>query len=151
MHTSNLFKRWTYKFFAPDMLQRGTYEAFKRLRESDRQCHELIADFQDLFFKKDPTEWTQVIAIYDRVSEAVGAVANELSLISGRNATDLTTYYKKFDSYIRFLLQPESHPTIPPYTVCMGEPRINVQLAGNKGKNVPGLITRTPNLSFSLA
>ena len=136
MHTSNLFKRWTYKFFAPDILQRGTYEAFKRLLESDRQCHELIADFQDLFFKKDPTEWTQVIAIYDRLSEAVGAVANELSLISGRNAADLTTYYKKFDSYIRFLLQPESHPTIPPYTVCMGEPQISVQLAGNKGKNL---------------
>jgi len=136
MYTSNLFKRWTYKFFAPDLLQRGTYEAFKRLLEDDRRCHELIADFQDLFFKKEPTEWTQVIALYERLSEAVGAVVNELSLISGRNATDLSAYYKKFDSYIRFLLQPESHPAEPPYTVCMGDPRIKTQLAGNKGKNL---------------
>lgn len=48
MFTNNLFRRWTYKFFAPEMLQRGTYEAFKRLLENDRRCHELIADFQDL-------------------------------------------------------------------------------------------------------
>lgn len=69
MQTSSLFKRWTYKFFAPDILQRGTYEAFKRLLESDRRCHELIADFQDLFFKKDPTDWTRVIALYDQLSK----------------------------------------------------------------------------------
>jgi len=136
MYTSNLFKRWTYKFFAPYLLQRGTYEAFKRLLEEDRKCHELIADFQDLFFKKEPTEWTQVIALYDCLSEAVGKAAGELTLISGRNATDLSIYYKKFDSYIRFLLQPESHPAKPPYTLCMGEPRIKTRLAGNKGKNL---------------
>jgi len=136
MHTSNLFKRWTYKFFAPDILQRGTYEAFKRLLESDRRCHELIADFQDLFFKKDPTEWTRVCALYDQLSDAVGTVVNELTIISDPNASELSTYYKKFDSYIRFLLQPESHPAKPPYAVCMGEPRINVQLAGNKAKNL---------------
>ena len=48
MFTNNLFRRWTYKFFAPEMLQRATYEAFKRLLDSDRRCNELIADFQDL-------------------------------------------------------------------------------------------------------
>ncbi len=92
MLTNNLFKRWTYKFFAPDLLQRGTYEAFRRLLEHDRRCHELIADFQDLFFKKkEPTEWTQVTALYDQLSEAVGAITRELTIISAREATDLST------------------------------------------------------------
>ena len=137
MLTNNLFKRWTYKFFAPDLLQRGTYEAFRRLLEHDRRCHELIADFQDLFFKKkEPTEWTQVTALYDQLSEAVGAITRELTLISSREATDLATYYKKFDSYIRFLLQPESNRTGPPYIICLGEPGMTAQLGGNKARNL---------------
>jgi pyruvate,water dikinase len=136
MLTSNLFKRWTYKFFAPEILQRGKYEAFKRLLENDRRCHELIADFQDLYFKKDPTEWTRVTSLYNLLSEAVGAVAHELSLMSDRSTGDLTTYYKKFDSYIRFLLQPQSQSTGPPYTICMGDPGIKLQLVGNKAKNL---------------
>ncbi len=137
MLTNNLFKRWTYKFFAPDLLQRGTYEAFRRLLEHDRRCHELIADFQDLFFKKqEPTEWTQVTALYDQLSEAVGAITRELTIISAREATDLSTYYKKFDSYIRFLLQPESNRTGSPYIICLGVPGMTTQLAGNKAKNL---------------
>ncbi len=136
MHTNNLFKRWTYKFFAPDLLQRGTYEAFRRLLEHDRRCHELIADFQDLFFKKEPREWTQVIALFDQLSETVGAMTRELTLISAREATDLSTYYKKFDSYIRFLLQPESIRVGPPYIICLGEPGMTLQFAGNKAKNL---------------
>ena len=120
MLTSNLFKRWTYKFFAPDVLQRGTYEAFKRLLENDRRCHELITDFQALFFRKAPTEWTRVISLKSQLSEAVGTVAHELSLISDRSTADLTTYYKKFDSYIRFLLDPESQPAGTPWSNAMG-------------------------------
>jgi len=137
MITNNLFKRFTYKLFAPDLLQRGTYGAFRNLLEHDRQCHELMADLQDLFYKKkEPTEWTQVTALYDQLSEAVGAMTRELSLISSRNATDLSTYYKKFDAYIRFLLQPEPNRTTPPYTICLGEPRITAQVTGNKAKNL---------------
>lgn len=136
MLTNNLFKRWTYKFFAPYLLQRGTYEAFRRLLEHDRQCHELIADFQDLYFKKDPVEWLQVTFLYDQLSKAVGAMTRELTLISTREATDLATYYKKFDSYIRFLLKPEENRTCAPYIICLGEPGITQQLAGNKAKNL---------------
>ncbi len=136
MLTNNLFKRWTYKFFAPYLLQRGTYEAFRRLLEHDRRCHELIADFQDLYFKKKPVEWTRVTALYDQLSGAVGAMTRELTLISTREATDLATYYKKFDSYIRFLLQPESNQTDAPYIICLGVPGMTLQLTGNKAKNL---------------
>ena len=136
MLTNNLFKRWTYKFFAPYLLQRGTYEAFRRLLEHDRRCHELIADFQDLYFKKAPKEWIQVTALYDQLSEAVGAMTRELTLISTREAADLATYYKKFDSYIRFLLQPEANRTDAPYIICLGEPGMTLQLTGNKAKNL---------------
>jgi len=136
MLTNNLFKRWTYKFFAPYLLQRGTYEAFRRLLEQDRRCHELIADFQDLYFKKEPIEWTQVNALYDQLSNAVRAITRELTLISTHEATDLAAYYKKFDSYIRFLLQPEANQTGTPYIICLGEPGMTGQLTGNKAKNL---------------
>jgi len=137
MLTNNPFKRFTYKLFAPDLLQRGTYGAFRNLLEHDRQCHELMADLQDLFYKKkEPTEWAQVTALYDQLSESVGVMTRELSLISSRNAADLSTYYKKFDSYIRYLLQSDPGPTTPPYTICLGEPRMEAQVTGNKAKNL---------------
>jgi len=137
MLTNNIFKRFTYKLFAPDLLQRGTYGAFRNLLEHDRQCHELMADLQDLFYKKkEPTEWAQVTALYDQLSGAVGAMTRELSLISSRNGTDLSTYHKKFDSYIRFLLQPEPNRTTPPYTICLAEPRMATRVTGNKAKNL---------------
>jgi len=143
MFTNNLFKRWTYKFFAPYRLQRETYEAFKRLLEHDRECHEQMADLQDLFFKKDPAEWTKVTAVYDQLTEAVGAMANELTIVSSRDASDLVTYYKKFNSYIRFLLQTESNLTGPPYSICLNEPRLKLQLIGNKAKNLAEVHQKT--------
>lgn len=136
MLTNNLFKRWKYKFFAPDRLQRETYEAFKRLLEYDRRCHELIADFQDLFYKNEPTGWVRVCVLYGQLSYAVGAMVNELAAVSPLNASELLGYYKKFDSYIRYLLQPQSNSSSPPYVLWLDDSRAKPQLTGNKAANL---------------
>ncbi len=140
--TSNLFKRWTYRFFAPDVLQRATYEAFRRLLEYDHQCHELIADFQDLLFKKEPSDWTKVTALYSELSEVTGALVYELARISPRSAAGLSTYYRKFDSYIRYLLQTESNDSGAPYIFCLSDARMKHQYTGNKAKNLAELFQK---------
>ena len=142
MVTSNLFKRWTYRFFAPDVLQRATYEAFRRLLEHDHQCHELIADFQDLLFKKEPGDWTKVTALYDKLSETTGALVHELARISPRSAAGLSTYYRKFDSYIRYLLQTESIDSGAPYVFCLSDARMKQKYTGNKAKNLAELFQK---------
>lgn len=147
MLTNNLFKRWTYKFFAPDLLQREAYESFKRLLEYDRRCHELIADFQDLYFKKDPKEWSHVVLLHNQLSKTVGAMANELAFVSSRNTDDLSTYYRKFDSYIRCLLQPESNPTGPPFITWLDDSRSNARIAGTKAANLAAI---QQNFNFSV-
>jgi pyruvate,water dikinase len=136
MLTNNLFKRWTDKMFAPDLVQRATYEAFKRLLDHDRSCHELVADFQDLYYKNEPTEWTRVVVLYRQLSQSVSAIANELAYVSADHATDLKVYCKKFDSYIRFLLQPESISSSPPYVMWLNDAKLTSQLSGNKAANL---------------
>jgi pyruvate,water dikinase len=140
MLNSTLFQRWTYRFFAPHLLQRKTYEAFKRLLEEDRKCHELIADFQDLFFRKDPVEWTQVTDLHDRLSQAVGGMVKEVTDIAGRDSADLSIYYKKFDSYIRYLLQSSPCPAGPPFIFKLSGDNLPPPLTGNKAANL-GRIT----------
>ena len=136
MFINNLFKRWSYKHFAPDLLQRESYEAFRRLLEYDRHCHELIADIQDLYFKNEPVEWIQVISLYNKLSMAVANLVQELPLVAGSETKDLSTYYKKFDSYIRFLLQVEHKSSAPPYVVWLNDVEAQPQLVGNKAANI---------------
>jgi len=136
MFSSTFFQRWTYKFFAPHLLQRKTYGTFKRLLEEDRKCHELIADFQDLFFRKDPVEWTQIAYLYNQLSLAVGTMVKEVITIAGRDSADLAIYYKKFDSYIKYLLQPPPQPTEPPFILSLGDSRLHPSITGNKATNL---------------
>ncbi|WP_457575340.1 PEP/pyruvate-binding domain-containing protein [Desulfomarina sp.] len=140
MFNSTLFQRWIYRFFAPHLLQRNTYEAFKRLLEEDRKCHELIADFQDLFFRKDPAEWTRIAHLYAELSLAVGAMVKEVTAIAGRDTADLAVYYKKFDSYIRYLLQPPPQPTEPPFILRLEDSRIHPSKTGNKAANLGRIV-----------
>ncbi len=140
MFNSTLFQRWTYRFFAPHLLQRRTYEAFKRLLEEDRKCHELIADFQDLFFRKDPVEWTRIAHLYNQLSLAVGAMVKEVTAIAGRDSADLAIYYKKFDSYIRYLLQPPPQPTEPPFILRLEDSRLHPSITGNKATNLGRIV-----------
>ncbi len=136
MRSNTLFKRWTYKFFAPDRLQRETYESFKRLLEQDQLCHELMADFQDFYFKNDPAEWSKVIAAYNMLSTAVGSMAEELTFLKTSNASDTLTYYKKFDSYIRCLLEPERKSSKAPFIQWLDDSRVQADLIGNKANNL---------------
>ncbi len=136
MITGNLFKRWRYRFFAPDLLQRETYESFRRFLEYDHRCHELIADFQDLLFKGRPSEWTKVMALYDQLSEAIGALVGEFKSISPRVGSDLAIYFKKFDSYCRFLLAGEANISGPPHVICLSDATIQQKCTGNKARNL---------------
>ena len=136
MLKNKYLKRWTYNIFAPDLLQREIYEAFKRLLAHDRSCHELMADLQDLYYQKTPTEWIRVVQLYDRLSIVVAAMLKELSIITPENVSDLQSYFKKFDSYSRFLLEPKPSVTTPPYVLWLGDPRITPSLTGNKAANL---------------
>lgn len=146
MLTNTLFKRWKYKLFSPDHLQQETYESFKRLLKRDQLCHELMADFQDLYYKNDPTEWTRVIAEYSQLSAAVASMARELHFFSAKNGSDILAYYKKFDSYIRFLLEPEVKSVGPPYIQWLDGSPTEADLIGNKAHNLAKVCEAQPYL-----
>ena len=47
MLINTLFKYWTYRLFAPGVVLRGTYDAFRELLIFDSRSHELMADLED--------------------------------------------------------------------------------------------------------
>jgi len=132
MLSDNFFKRLAYTFLAPDLLQRETYEAFRNLLDCDRRCHEFIADLQELCNKKEPVDWTRVTGLCKKLSASVREMTNELAIISGRSSGELAQYHKKFDSYIRTLLQIGSIESCPPYVLGLEDDRSLPRLVGNK-------------------
>ena len=46
MNINTLFRYWTYRLFAPGVVLRQTYEAFRELLVHDSRSHELMADLE---------------------------------------------------------------------------------------------------------
>lgn len=135
MFDNNFLKRWYARFLAPDQLQRETYDAFKQLLEHDSQCHELIAVFQDLYYKDRPVEWLNVIDCYNQLYNAVSGVVYSLATISSHNDKELQFYLKKIDGYIRYLLTTQNDSDCVERILWFDE-NIDEKQGGNKAANL---------------
>lgn len=128
-------RRWYNWFLAPDLIQRETYEGFKKLLLYDSQCHELIATFQDLYYKDQPVDWQHVLHCYQQLDEAVKGMVDALLQVSSGREKELLVYLKKIDSYIRVLLT--SHRRrYADNAVCEFSDVIDAEMVGNKAANL---------------
>lgn len=103
-----LLQRWYTRILAPDLHQRQTYDSFRKLLQYDSQCHELIADLQDLYYKDRPVEWLHIIACYEQLYDAANGMVTSLNEVANRGEQELFVFLKKIDNYIRFLLAAET-------------------------------------------
>jgi pyruvate, water dikinase len=104
-----LLQRWYTRILAPDLHQRQTYDSFRKLLQYNSQCHELIADLQDLYHKDRPVEWLHIIACYEKLYDAANGMVTSLNEVANRGEQELFVFLKKIDNYIRFLLAAETH------------------------------------------
>ena len=130
-----LFKHWSQRFLAPDTVLRRTYDAFKDLLKADIQCHELMAEFEELYYQGKREDFAAIRVRYRKLSEGVKTMVAALERMQpGRTAT-LREYYIKYDFYAQMLLEPPERFLTPPFVV--GHDELHpASLIGNKSHSL---------------
>jgi len=135
MLLNSLFKHWSYRLFAPGVMVRHTYEAFKRLLVYDGQCHDLMAELEVLYHDGRREDFSQITRRYEDFAAAVSGMIESFAVLEPAAAAALLEYYKKFNFYICYLLAPPEQLNIPPYVVNL-DTTPAVELAGHKAHNL---------------
>jgi len=128
-----LFRHWTNRLFSPEAAVRGKYEAFKQLLEADKYSHELIAELEDIYYNHKKVDIKAVEKTFGDLSQAVSAMVDNLLQMAPASYSGLRDYFKKIDTYIRFILTPPKIELTPPFTMPLKKIRPdNHPLVGGK-------------------
>ncbi|MBB5349226.1 hypothetical protein JWG42_11845 [Desulfoprunum benzoelyticum] len=117
MQLNTLFKYWTYRLFAPGVVLRETYEAFRELLVFDNRSHELMADLEVLYYQGIKEDLCRIGHRYDALSDSVNGMITCLERMAPGSFVTLREYYRKFDFYGRFLLAPPTVRFGPPFAL----------------------------------
>ncbi|MDD3813980.1 MAG: PEP/pyruvate-binding domain-containing protein [Desulfocapsaceae bacterium] len=145
MLINTLFKYWTYRLFAPGVVLRGTYDAFRELLVFDSRSHELMADLEDLYYQGKKEDFCRIAARYDALSASVGGMVECLERMAPGSFVTLPEYFRKFDFYSRFLLAPPTLHFGPPFVLTLRDPAVKPELAGGKSATL-AVLTKTLQL-----
>jgi pyruvate,water dikinase len=137
MLLKNLFKHWTYQAFSPGMVLREKYEAFKLLLENDKCAHEVMAELEEIYHNQIKVDFKFIEAEYEKFSACVLQIIDNLHKMCPTRYQSLKDYFKKFDSYVRYMLAPPEYDFAPPFTYSLAEiPAEGLKLAGGKAFNL---------------
>jgi pyruvate,water dikinase len=138
----NLFKYWTYQAFAPGAVLREKYDAFKSLLAHDKRAHELIAELEEIYYDQLRVDFSVIEAICDELSRCVSNIVADLAGVCPSRYSELAEFFRKIDSYIKFILTPKTFDSSPPFAIPLSEIRVGSQdLVGGKAFNL-GAIKR---------
>lgn len=132
VNPSILFKRWTYRIFAPDITLRETYESFKKLLKYDARAHELMAEFEMLYYDDNKKDIAALRQRYKQLGKAVQKMVDCLEQMDPGVCSDLKEYFRKFDFYISFLLAPPKIDSSPPFIYQLSSSALSSDKVGNK-------------------
>jgi pyruvate,water dikinase len=141
MHFHTLFKYWTYRLFAPGVVLRGTYDAFRELLTLDSRSHELMADLEALYYQGKKEDFCRISARYEAFSASVGGMVESLERMAPGSFVTLREYFRKFDFYSRFLLTPPALHFGPPFVLGLTDTAARPELVGAKSANLAELAT----------
>jgi len=131
-----LFQQLTYKVFAPGVVLRKKYEAFKELLISDSSCHELMAWIQEAYHGNSRMDLAGVNQLCDLFSKKVNQMIQCLNRLAPDDYVTLADYHRKFDFYIRFLLTPPPIDSSPPFVLRISQVIPEAENIGNKALNL---------------
>lgn len=137
MFIQNLFRHWTYRFFAPGVLIREKYEAFRGVLEADSRAHELLADIEEIYISRSPVDISRVEKLCRELSFAVESMVDGLIRISPLENLTLREIYRKINFYLELRIAPPEHPFFPPFVVLLDRPlEGSAALVGGKATNI---------------
>lgn len=136
MFFGQLFRHWTFRLFAPGILLRERYNAFKSLLKYDDVCLSLIADLEEIAYGEARVDPARTAWLCRRLSLAVGRMVGELARLSPTRYLDLPEFLKKLDFYIRMGLDLPQPDLAPPYLLPLAEAAGREGQAGGKAANL---------------
>jgi pyruvate, water dikinase len=140
MHIQTLFKYWTYRLFAPGVVLRQTYEAFRRLLSLDSRSHELMADLEALYYQGRKEDFCRIASRYANLAESVGGMVESLQRMAPGSFVTLGEYFRKFDFYNRLVLAPPTLRFAPPFVLPLEDDRaVQADLVGTKAARLAEL------------
>jgi pyruvate, water dikinase len=132
MHFNTLFKYWTYRLFAPGLVLRATYDAFRQLLTLDSRSHELMAELEDLYYRGNKEDFCRIALRYNALSASVGGMVENLERMVPGSFVTLAEYFGRYDFYNRFLLSPPTLHFGPPFVLLLTDDAVQPDLAGTK-------------------
>ncbi|MBI9109591.1 PEP/pyruvate-binding domain-containing protein [Maridesulfovibrio ferrireducens] len=136
MQVKQLFKYWTYLFFAPGAHLRHKYSAFKSLLVHDATALELIADLEDVFYSKKKVDNQRVIWLIHRLSLAVEAMTGQLVEMNPLRYMNLAENFCRIDDRVKLAVDHDLPDSDPPYILSLDKAADFPDLAGGKGANL---------------
>jgi len=142
MMIGNLFRHWTYRLFSPGTLLKEKYAAFKSLLAHDKRAHEVMAELEEIYYRRKKRDFSVIVKLCTDLSRHVSGIVEDLSRVCPPHSADLLFFYKKIDSYIRHMTTPDKTTTTPPYVLRLEETDIaDLPLVGGKAHNL-GIIKK---------
>ncbi|MEF3698492.1 PEP/pyruvate-binding domain-containing protein [Desulfolutivibrio sp.] len=132
MSLTQLFRHWSYQIFAPGILLREKYNAFKELLRYDDLCLDIIAEIEDIHYGNEHADWARIVWLCKRLSSAVEHLTAQLTLLSPAKYVDLPEYARKIDFYVRMALDVPVPDMSPPYLLTLDEAAAHPELVGGK-------------------
>ncbi|MDQ7831570.1 MAG: PEP/pyruvate-binding domain-containing protein [Desulfovibrionaceae bacterium] len=132
MSLTQLFRHWTYQIFAPGVLLREKYNAFKELLRYDDLCLDIIAEIEEIHYGNEHADWARIVWLCKRLSSAVEHLTTQLTLLSPAKYVDLPEYARKIDFYVRMALDVPAPDMSPPYLLSLAEAAARPELVGGK-------------------
>jgi pyruvate,water dikinase len=146
MYVRNLFKQWTHKIFAPGLLAKEKYEAFRNLLEYDKKSHELIAEIEQIYYSQLKVDFTVIEKNIEKLCSSVAKVVESLSEICPTCYPKLDDYFRKIDTKIKKILPGDLLDCSPPFVLALDQITFdNHLLVGGKAFN---LATSCKNLAL---
>ena len=119
MDISNLFKHYTLKIFSPSSAVKRKYGAFKELLENDKRAHELMAELEEIYYDQKRVDFKIIETKYHELASCVSTIIDNLIKMSPKGYSDLKSFFKKIDNYIRFMIEPPKIDEAAPFTVSL--------------------------------
>ena len=129
---STLFKHWTYRVFTPGTVLRQTYDSFQNLLDFDNRCHDLMAELENYYYQGTKEDFSKISTTYHAFAKNVEGMVTSLELMAPGAYLGLPAYFKKFNFYAGFFLEPPALHINPPYVLHFQDSNLSSALVGSK-------------------
>lgn len=140
MSVKELFRRWTYQLFAPGVLLREKYNAFKELLRLDNRCLERVAELEELVDGPPKADFARVAQLCRGMGQDATALVEQLAALCPGRWPELADYVRKVEFYARLALDLPDPDISPPYLLPLAEAVGQTDSAGGKAANLAAVM-----------